>query len=92
MNDITPIPLNKLVISEDNVRTTVSPEGITELERAIAEELGQYVEKTDVGLQAGSLSDVPTEVLMRWREEAAAAADEEAAKAAAVEPPKKTLH
>lgn len=31
MNDITPIPLNKLTISEDNVRKTVTPGGIAEL-------------------------------------------------------------
>lgn len=31
MNDITPIPLNKLTISEDNVRKTVTPGGIDEL-------------------------------------------------------------
>ena len=31
MTNTTPIPLNKLIISEDNVRTTVAPEGIAEL-------------------------------------------------------------
>jgi len=79
-----------VVVEYELDRATLSE--MREIERAIAEELGQYVEKTDIGLQAGSLSDVPTEVLMRWREEAAAAADEEAAKAAAVDPPKETLH
>jgi len=55
---------------------------LREIERAIAEELGQHVTKTDVGLQGGSLSDIPTEVLIRWREEAAAAKAAEEAKAA----------